>query len=369
MIFAKVNEEGSKLLEKELKATKDAEWYRRLKIVQLSSLGETVSKLAEIFGLCKATVRDYIKRYNRGGLESLKRGNSNGRPPKINLTKAQWEELLHRSPCQFEKLNTGARNWTHKLLSMYCREYLGVQITPSAIGMLLKRMGIRWNRGKLKVTSPDPLYTVKRERVETLKKKAQAGTLSSHDATDADKSLPPKPGRLSFFDATDLYLCPDVGSGYAPKGEQIKVDSPGLENPWCALLGSLLYPTGEGLYTIHERKRHEEVQAHLELLIQQNPGVFLFVVLDNASAHTTPMLDSFREQYRQSMEFVFLPTYSPHLNLIDRLWRLMRGQMTRNQFYQCLIAQCEAIVDWLTRLPFSQFCSIMGINEDDLVFV
>jgi len=373
MIQAKIKDEDCKLLEEELKTTKDIKWYKRLKIVQLSSLGEKISKLAKTFDVCKATVRDYIKRYNNDGLESLKRRNSDGRPPKIKLTKAEWEELLHRSPCQFEKLNTGARNWTQALLVQYCYEYLGVQIAQSAICTLLKNLGIKWNRGKLKVTSPDPLYTVKRERVEELKKKAKSGTLSSRDATDAEvateNNTPPKPGKLAFFDVTDLHWCPDVGNGYAPEGEQIKVDSPGCENPWCALLGSLIYPIGEGLYTIHERKRHEEIQAHVELLIQQDPEVFWFVVLDNAPAHTTDKLDAFLEQYKRNMEFVFLPTYSPHLNLIDRLWRVMRGQVTRNQFYQNLIAQCEAVVDWLTKLPFSQFCSIMGINESDLDFV
>ena len=134
-------------------------------------------------------------------------------------------------------------------------------------------------------------------------KKAREGTLSSHDATNADKSLEPKKGNLSFFDATDLHWLPDVGNSYVPKRKQLKVDTPGIENPWCALLGSLIYPTGEGLYTIHERKRHQEVQAHLELLIQRDPDAFWFVVLDNASAHTTDMLDGFREQYRHCMEF------------------------------------------------------------------
>jgi transposase len=43
-------------------------------------------------------VRDYIKRYNGGGLESLKRRNSNGRPTKVKLSKAEWEELLHLFP-------------------------------------------------------------------------------------------------------------------------------------------------------------------------------------------------------------------------------------------------------------------------------
>ncbi len=171
MIYAQVDNQKLEALEKELKSTRDAKWYQRLKIVQLSSQSEKVPQLAKQFDVCEATVRDYIKRYERGGLETLKRNKSSGRPPKTQLTKAQWEELLHRGPCQFEKLNTGARNWTYKMLSQYCYEYLGVQIGQSAIGMLLKRIGIRWNRGKLKVTSPDPQYTVKRERVETLKKK------------------------------------------------------------------------------------------------------------------------------------------------------------------------------------------------------
>ena len=85
-----------------------------------------------------------------------------------------------------------------------------------------------------------------------------------------------------FFDATDLHWLPDVGNSYVSKGQQIKVDTPGKENPWRALLGSLLYPTGEGLYTIHERKRHEEVQAHMEMLIQWNPDAFWFVTLDSS---------------------------------------------------------------------------------------
>ena len=171
MIYAQVSDEGLNLLEKELKSTEDAKWYKRLKIIHLSSQGEKVPQLAKEFDVCQATVRDYIKRYNNGGLETLKRKNSNGRPPKTQLTKAEWEELLHQSPCQFEKLNTGARNWTYQMLSEYCHEYLGVKMGQSGIGMLMQRMDISWNRGKLKVTSPDPDYTVKRERVETLKKK------------------------------------------------------------------------------------------------------------------------------------------------------------------------------------------------------
>jgi len=181
-------------------------------------------------------------------------------------------------------------------------------------------------------------------------------------------TVPKKRAYLVFFDSTDLHWCPDVGNGYASRGEQIQVDTPGREEPWRALFGSLIYPTAEGLYTIHERKRHQEVAVHIELLIERDPDAFWFIVLDNASAHTTEMLDDFRTQYKDTFEFVFLPTYSPHLNLIERLWRLMRGQMTKNRFYASLKNLCEAVVDWFEKLPFSKFCSLLGIDESTLVF-
>ena len=66
---------------------------------------------------------------------------------------------------------------------------------------------------------------------------------------------------------------------------------------------------------------------------------------------------------------MFQPTYSPHLNLIERLWRVMRGQMTRDQFSQILKELAEAVVEWLEKLPFSKFCSLMGIDEAQLIFV
>ena len=181
--------------------------------------------------------------------------------------------------------------------------------------------------------------------------------------------MPPHPARLVFFDATDLHWCPEGGNAYVPQGEQLKVDSPGKEDPWRALLGSLIYPTGEGLYTLHERKRHQEVQAHLEGLIQWKPPIFWIVVMDNAPAHTTPKLDDFWETHKAHLQGVFLPTYSPHLNLIEHLWRFMRGQMTRTQFYESLPAQCQEIVEWLETLPFSRFCSLMGIDESQLLIL
>ena len=186
------------------------------------------------------------------------------------------------------------------------------------------------------------------------------------DSVFSSQSYQPTRAYLVFFDSTDLHWCPDVGRGYVACGCQPITDSPGKQNPWYALFGSLIYPSGEGLYTIDERKRHQEVAAHLKLLLDSDRQAFWYIVLDNAGAHTTPMLLELLGEYCHRIEFVFQPTYSPHLNLIERLWGFMRNQMTRNQFYDSLKEQAKAIVDWLQQLLFSRFCSLMGCEDPTL---
>ena len=99
------------------------------------------------------------------------------------------------------------------------------------------------------------------------------------------------------------------------------------------------------------------------------PDHFLFVVLDNASAHTTSKVVSFCGQHQDQLELVFLPTYSPHLNLIERLWRVLRHQITRTQFFESLDTLAQTAAQWLERYPLSKFCSLIGVDQPQPHFV
>ena len=167
--------------------------------------------------------------------------------------------------------------------------------------------------------------------------------------------------RLFFFDDTSIHWCPDIGQIYQLPRGQVKINSPGKDKVRY-LLGSVEYPSGEGLYEVYAHKRHQEVRQHLIHLIQMYPRDYCFVVWDNASSHTTPRLWPFLWKYQDRLTTVPLPTYSPHLNLIERLWRFMRGQMTRNHFYDSLQQLCEALPRWLESLPSERFQSLMGIH-------
>jgi transposase len=171
MLYANITPKNHEQLTQAMKQSKNIQEYQRLHIIQLSSKGKTVPELADLFERCTATIRDYIKRYNTGGLKYLKRQSSGGAPVQIPFNQAQWEALLCQSPSQFERLNTVVRNWSQVLIVAYLYRYHGITVTRQAVAANLKRHGIRLNRGRLKVTSPDPLYTIKRNHLDALKKK------------------------------------------------------------------------------------------------------------------------------------------------------------------------------------------------------
>lgn len=369
MLHAQVDAQDRQTIQSEMRVTKDAKWYRRLKIIDLSGQGTAVSELAQTFDLSPATVRTYIHAFNTTGLTGLRPGYGRGRPLAIDWTADQWLDVLSQAPCHLALLDTAAQNWTQSLLRQYLVLYHEVNLSQPALSKSLHRVGLRWRRAKLRVHSPDPLYVVKRQRVADLQQLALAGTLTSEATAHPRSDEPPRAARLVFLDSTDLHWCPNLGSVYMRAGCQFKVNSPGLANPWYALFGSLVYPSGEGVYTIHYRKRAADLLEHLQLLMDLEPTVFWFVVLDNASAHTTAAVETFALHHQAQLELVYLPTYSPHLNLIERLWRFLRGQITRNRFYASLNDLAEATAAWLEQVPWAQLCSLMGVDDSSLAIV
>lgn len=58
------------------------------------------------------------------------------------------------------------------------------------------------------------------------------------------------------------------------------------------------------------------------------------VVLDNARVHTSKAFQERRDVWEKRGLFIFyLPPYSPHLNLIETLWRKLKYQWLRPEDY------------------------------------
>jgi transposase len=139
MIYAKVDSQDRETIQAEMRKTTDVKWYRRLKVVDLSGQGQTVPELAQMFDLSAATIRRYIHLYNDVGLAVLRPAYGRGRPPLLNWTQAQWQDVLAQSPANMAQLNTAAQNWT---------QATGIELSEPAFRALLKKQGYRYRRPK-----------------------------------------------------------------------------------------------------------------------------------------------------------------------------------------------------------------------------
>ena len=165
--------------------------------------------------------------------------------------------------------------------------------------------------------------------------------------------LPPpeesqKEARLFFFDEANVSWCPKTGRVYREQGSEYKVDTPG-KNQRKYLIGSLEYPSGDGLYEIYATKTHLQMKTDWQNLMDMYPDELLFIVGANASSHTTAKLDDLLTDHKDRLRLVPMPTYSPHLHLIERLWHLMRDQINRSYFFESFTELCEAVIRWLDR--------------------
>lgn len=142
----------------------DAFTLRRCQIVLASSRGEHASRIARSLGCSEQGTRNAIAAFNRAGLAALTRRSSRPRTtrPAFDATGVErLRALLHRSPRDFGKETS---LWTLPLVAeVAVAEGLTVgPVTGETVRATLARLGVRWQRAKRWLVSPDPAYARKK---------------------------------------------------------------------------------------------------------------------------------------------------------------------------------------------------------------
>lgn len=139
---------------------------RRSQIVLASARGERAPEIARSLSIDADTVLKAIHAFNERGTGALVRRSS--RPKTLHFALPPEREealraLLHESPRTFGKERS---RWTLSLLAEVAFEQ-GLSshaLTEEGIRQALVRFGIRWQRAKEWITSPDPAYARKKGR-------------------------------------------------------------------------------------------------------------------------------------------------------------------------------------------------------------
>lgn len=117
-----------------------------------------------------------------------------------------------------------------------------------------------------------------------------------------------------------------------PKGKQRIIRTYG-QHKGVKLIGTLNYETGE-IFCL-EKERYDAVVflEFLEKTLEHHPNGKIVMVLDNARIHHARLIQPFLEENQHRLELVFLPPYSPQLNLIEGLWKWLKESVINNVFF------------------------------------
>lgn len=145
---------------------------------------------------------------------------------------------------------------------------------------------------------------------------------------------------LYFGDESGFSLSPQVPYGWQPVGEQVAI---GVQRTHVTNILGFLNPITQTLFP-YATAKNQNVDS--DFVIQciddfvsrcKKPTV---IVLDNATFHTSEKFREKRKAWERQDLFVFyLPKYSPHLNLIETLWRKMKYEWIRPKDYRSKTAK------------------------------
>src|ERR687889_327910 len=152
-----LSKEERKRLEAGLRS-KDAFTLRRSQMLLASSRGDEVPQIAKNLGCGQQTVRDAIHDFNERGLDALLAGSSRPKRTQAAFDEKSAEavrEMLHRSPREFGKESS---LWTLEMAPQVSFEQCLIErrvCGESVRATLARLLGVRWQRAKRWITSPD----------------------------------------------------------------------------------------------------------------------------------------------------------------------------------------------------------------------
>lgn len=138
-------------------------------------------------------------------------------------------------------------------------------------------------------------------------------------------------GKVYFVDAAHMLHAAVPSQGWIKRGHSIQLRTNSGRNR-LNILGAYS-PDDRDLISLEGREScdAERVVELLRKIRAANPGKRLLLVLDNASYHhAAPVM---RAAKVLRIELLYLPAYSPNLNLIERFWKFLKRKVARNRYY------------------------------------
>jgi transposase len=297
--------------EKLVRRTKNIDEKDRLRAVLAYDLGHDVYDIAEILQISESTTYNYINDYlSKNKIAHNPRGGSD-----TKLSARQEIELI-------KHLYT-VTYLTARAICTYVFTSYKVKYTIAGMTKWLERN--------------DFVYKKPKSVPGKLNEEQQQLFIKNYEALKATIS----PNEIiMFMDAVHPEYQSQAVAGWMPKGE-IKTLATTNTQFRLHLNGAIDLQNMDIFIREYDTINGASIISFFADLEQEYPDKTIHIICDNGRSNKNKELDDYLKNSRIKIQY--LPPYSPNLNPIERLWKVMRENLTYNKVYSKFAEFTDAV--------------------------
>ncbi len=284
-----------------------------LHILLLCAQRHTPTEIAAALFCSRSSVYRTVAAYRRGkislgGLNSDEREQAGTFSRYIPSLQRSLLAILKCAPATFGWCRT---RWSCATLAAQLKARRAVVVSQEKVRRWLQQLGYVWKRSRHVAPDNDPERVAKLARIRHLIEHLRPSEM------------------LFFIDELDIHLLPKIGYEWMLRGTQTEVMTPGT-NQKRYLAGALNFLSGKITHVLGERKNRFLVIDLLQALSGRFPAATkIYLVADNYRMHKAKAVEEWLKLHPR-FEVVWLPTYCPRANPIERAFGDVHDKCTRN---------------------------------------
>ena len=315
---------------------KDARAVRRTLAIALVLDGTSRAAAAAASGMDRQTLRDWVHRYNAGGLDGLSDQWAPG--PEPALTQTQEQALIGWVELGPDPARDGVVRWRRADLRDRVLREFGVTVHERTVGKWLGRHGYCRLSVRPQHPKSDPA-------AQQAFKDDFAGLVRA--------TIPPeaagKPVEIRWQDEARVGQQGTLTRVWARRGTRPRALR-GQRRNSAHLFGAVCPERDTGAAIIMPQANTEAMNEHLaEISRGVTEGAYAVLVVDGAGWHTASRL-----VVPHNLGLLQLPTYAPELNPAETIWEYLRGNFLSHVVYAsyaAVVAACSQAWNRLVATP------------------
>jgi transposase len=288
-------------------------YIRKLVVQSVVERGNSPDVVANILGLSRSSVYEWVKKYHKGGYDELDTHDAPGAEPRITAEIDTWIKsvVLSENPTQY---GYDTVLWTCQLLAEVIEKTFHIKVISSTVNAHLIQLGLSYQEPCYRARERDPdeieyFLNDKFPRIQRLASKIGAD--------------------IAYEDEAGVDMSERSGRTWGLIGKTPEVMVTGQR----AKLNVLSLVTKDGQMEYEITQGHIDSETYIDFLDKVLSGRRrpLIVLVDRVAFHHSKKVRAYVRENRAKIRVYFLPKYAPEYNPMEQGWGEIKDNQIRKQ--------------------------------------